>query len=219
DVMTFGKYLGGSATNIAVAAARPGRSASVITRTGNDPFGRFVHHALKHYGVGAHGWVRRTWAGRRPDPRRTAPGALTGGAPWAGPARLPKSAKRPRGRQDDTAADRRPGAGPVPGGPAHRARRGRAAAVRRLLRHLRSREPGRPRPGAARSRTRPARLAALLPGQERAGHGARRGGVRPGAGQAFRLRLHLLDRPRRDEHGPRGGAGHDQPAAGAAAAR
>jgi len=81
DVMTFGKYLGGSATNVAVAAARLGRSAAVITRTGNDPFGRFVHHALKHYGVGAHGWVRRTWAGRRPDPRLTAPGALTGGAP------------------------------------------------------------------------------------------------------------------------------------------
>jgi len=52
DVMTFGKYLGGSATNVAVAAARLGRSAAVITRTGNDPFGRFVHHALKQYGVG-----------------------------------------------------------------------------------------------------------------------------------------------------------------------
>ena len=51
DVTTFGKYLGGSATNVAVAAARLGRSAAVITRTGNDPFGRFVHHALKGYGV------------------------------------------------------------------------------------------------------------------------------------------------------------------------
>jgi 5-dehydro-2-deoxygluconokinase len=51
DVTTFGKYLGGSATNVAVAAARLGRSAAVITRTGNDPFGRFVHHALKRYGV------------------------------------------------------------------------------------------------------------------------------------------------------------------------
>ena len=52
DVTAFGKYLGGSATNVAVAAARLGRSAAVITRTGNDPFGRFVHHALKGYGVG-----------------------------------------------------------------------------------------------------------------------------------------------------------------------
>jgi 5-dehydro-2-deoxygluconokinase len=51
DVTTFGKYLGGSATNVAVAAARLGRSAAVITRTGNDPFGRFVHNAFKQYGV------------------------------------------------------------------------------------------------------------------------------------------------------------------------
>jgi 5-dehydro-2-deoxygluconokinase len=51
DVATFGKYLGGSATNVAVAAARLGRSAAVITRTGNDPFGRFVHRALKGYSV------------------------------------------------------------------------------------------------------------------------------------------------------------------------
>jgi 5-dehydro-2-deoxygluconokinase len=51
DVTTFARYLGGSATNVAVAAARLGRSAAVITRTGNDPFGRFVHHALKRYGV------------------------------------------------------------------------------------------------------------------------------------------------------------------------
>jgi 5-dehydro-2-deoxygluconokinase len=52
DVTTFAKYLGGSATNVAVAAARLGRSAAVITRTGHDPFGRFVHQALKQYGVG-----------------------------------------------------------------------------------------------------------------------------------------------------------------------
>lgn len=51
DVTTFGKYLGGSATNVAVAAARLGRSAAVITRTGVDPFGRFVHQALRGYGV------------------------------------------------------------------------------------------------------------------------------------------------------------------------
>ena len=51
DVTTFGKYLGGSATNVAVAAARLGRSAAVITRTGADPFGRFIHRALRGYGV------------------------------------------------------------------------------------------------------------------------------------------------------------------------
>ena len=51
DVATFGKWLGGSATNVAVAAARYGRRAAVISRTGEDPFGRFVHSALRGYGV------------------------------------------------------------------------------------------------------------------------------------------------------------------------
>ncbi|MGH8970094.1 MAG: 5-dehydro-2-deoxygluconokinase [Actinomycetes bacterium] len=51
DVETFGKYLGGSATNVAVAAARHGRRAAVITRTGDDPFGRFVHKALRELSV------------------------------------------------------------------------------------------------------------------------------------------------------------------------
>jgi 5-dehydro-2-deoxygluconokinase len=51
DVTTFGKFLGGSATNVAVAAARHGRRAAVITRTGDDPFGRFVHTALTDLGV------------------------------------------------------------------------------------------------------------------------------------------------------------------------
>jgi 5-dehydro-2-deoxygluconokinase len=51
EVETFGKYLGGSPTNVAVAAARYGRRAAVITRTGADPFGEFVHSALRGYGV------------------------------------------------------------------------------------------------------------------------------------------------------------------------
>ncbi|MBX6765736.1 MAG: 5-dehydro-2-deoxygluconokinase [Actinomadura rubrobrunea] len=51
DVETFGKYLGGSPTNVAVAAARHGRRTAVITRTGDDPFGRFIHRALRGYGV------------------------------------------------------------------------------------------------------------------------------------------------------------------------
>jgi len=51
DVRSFGKYLGGSATNVAVAAARLGRGSAVITRTGQDPFGRFVHKALRQYRV------------------------------------------------------------------------------------------------------------------------------------------------------------------------
>ena len=51
DVTSFGKYLGGSPTNVAVAAARHGRSAAVITKTGDDPFGAFVRQALDGYGV------------------------------------------------------------------------------------------------------------------------------------------------------------------------
>jgi 5-dehydro-2-deoxygluconokinase len=51
DVESFGKYLGGSATNVAVAAARYGRRSAVITRTGADPFGLFLHDALRGFGV------------------------------------------------------------------------------------------------------------------------------------------------------------------------
>ena len=51
SVTTFGRFLGGSATNVAVAAARHGRRSAVITRTGDDPFGRFVHAALASLGV------------------------------------------------------------------------------------------------------------------------------------------------------------------------
>lgn len=50
-VETFGKFLGGSATNVAVAAARHGRRSAVVTRTGEDAFARFVHLALRDLGV------------------------------------------------------------------------------------------------------------------------------------------------------------------------
>jgi 5-dehydro-2-deoxygluconokinase len=51
DVETFGKYLGGSASNVAVAAARHGHRVAVVTRTGDDPLGRFLHKALRDFGV------------------------------------------------------------------------------------------------------------------------------------------------------------------------
>jgi 5-dehydro-2-deoxygluconokinase len=51
DVTSFGKYLGGSATNVAVAASRHGHRTAVITRTGEDPFGEYVHRALREFGV------------------------------------------------------------------------------------------------------------------------------------------------------------------------
>jgi 5-dehydro-2-deoxygluconokinase len=51
EVRTFAKFLGGSASNVAVAAARHGRRSAVITRTGADPFGEFLHDALRGFGV------------------------------------------------------------------------------------------------------------------------------------------------------------------------
>ncbi|QES45917.1 5-dehydro-2-deoxygluconokinase [Streptomyces venezuelae] len=51
DVTAFGKFLGGSASNVAVAAARLGRRVAVITRTGEDPFGEYLHGALRDFGV------------------------------------------------------------------------------------------------------------------------------------------------------------------------
>jgi len=51
DVTTFGKFLGGSATNVSVAAAKYGHRSAIITKTGNDPFGRFVRSKLRELGV------------------------------------------------------------------------------------------------------------------------------------------------------------------------
>ncbi len=51
DVKTFRKMLGGSATNVAVAAARYGRRSGVITKVGDDPFGPYARRALEEFGV------------------------------------------------------------------------------------------------------------------------------------------------------------------------
>jgi 5-dehydro-2-deoxygluconokinase len=51
DVKTFEKFLGGSATNVAVAAARYGRHVALVTRTGDDPFGRYVRREAERLGV------------------------------------------------------------------------------------------------------------------------------------------------------------------------
>ena len=53
EVRTFRKMLGGSPTNVAVAAARLGRRAAVVTKVGDDPFGAYVRSALVHFGVDA----------------------------------------------------------------------------------------------------------------------------------------------------------------------
>jgi 5-dehydro-2-deoxygluconokinase len=51
EVRTFRKMLGGSPTNVAVAAARLGRTAAVVTKVGDDPFGEYVREALREFGV------------------------------------------------------------------------------------------------------------------------------------------------------------------------
>ena len=51
EVRTFAKFLGGSPSNVAVAAARYGRRSAIITHTGDDPFGAYIHDALRGFGV------------------------------------------------------------------------------------------------------------------------------------------------------------------------
>ncbi|MFF4409380.1 5-dehydro-2-deoxygluconokinase [Streptomyces sp. NPDC001404] len=51
QVETFGRFLGGSAANVAVAAARLGRRTALISRTGDDPFGQYLHETLRDFGV------------------------------------------------------------------------------------------------------------------------------------------------------------------------
>jgi 5-dehydro-2-deoxygluconokinase len=53
SVRTFAKSLGGTATNVAVAAARLGRRSGVLTKVGPDPFGDYVRDALRGFGVSA----------------------------------------------------------------------------------------------------------------------------------------------------------------------
>ena len=50
-VTAFSRSLGGTATNVAVAASRLGRSTAVITKVGDDPFGRYAVAALQGFGV------------------------------------------------------------------------------------------------------------------------------------------------------------------------
>ena len=53
EVRTFAKSLGGSATNVAVAAARLGHRSAVVTKVGDDGFGPYVRAALEGFGVDA----------------------------------------------------------------------------------------------------------------------------------------------------------------------
>ena len=51
DPQTFTKSVGGSPTNVAVAAARLGHTAAVATKVGADPFGAFIRERLDGWGV------------------------------------------------------------------------------------------------------------------------------------------------------------------------
>jgi 5-dehydro-2-deoxygluconokinase len=51
EVESFGKFLGGSAANVAVAAARLGNRTALISGVADDPFGRFVRAELGRLGV------------------------------------------------------------------------------------------------------------------------------------------------------------------------
>jgi 5-dehydro-2-deoxygluconokinase len=43
--------LGGTAGNVAVAVARHGHDVALVSRTGEDPFGEYLHRALRDFGV------------------------------------------------------------------------------------------------------------------------------------------------------------------------
>jgi 5-dehydro-2-deoxygluconokinase len=55
DMGSFAKYVGGSPTNTAVAAARLGLKAGVLTRVGADHMGRFIREQLAREGVDVRG--------------------------------------------------------------------------------------------------------------------------------------------------------------------
>jgi 5-dehydro-2-deoxygluconokinase len=61
EVTSFAKFLGGTATNVAVGAARLGHSAGVLTKVGPDGFGAYVRQALEGFGVDA------SYVGTAPD--------------------------------------------------------------------------------------------------------------------------------------------------------
>ena len=50
---TFHKSIGGSPTNVAVAAAKLGHSSAIVTKVGVDPLGDYVINKLKSFGVNA----------------------------------------------------------------------------------------------------------------------------------------------------------------------
>lgn len=55
DMASFAKYIGGSPTNTAIGASRLGLNAGLLTRVGDDHFGRFIREELGREGVDTRG--------------------------------------------------------------------------------------------------------------------------------------------------------------------
>lgn len=51
DVERFGRFLGGSATNVAAATSRLGHRTAIVTRIGDDDFGTFILQELRRLGI------------------------------------------------------------------------------------------------------------------------------------------------------------------------
>ncbi len=73
EVESFAKSIGGSPTNVAVAAARLGTPSAVVTAVGHDEFGAYVRGALAGFGVdtsfvGSHPTLRTPLAIAAMDP-------------------------------------------------------------------------------------------------------------------------------------------------------
>ncbi|AWE42408.1 MULTISPECIES: 5-dehydro-2-deoxygluconokinase [unclassified Actinobaculum] len=51
EVTSFGKYLGGTTSNVACAAARLGEDVATLTGVGDDPFGRWIRSEFERLGV------------------------------------------------------------------------------------------------------------------------------------------------------------------------
>src|SRR5690554_697109 len=57
DMQSFAKYIGGSPTNTAVGGARLGLRTGLLTRVGDDHFGRFIREQLQREGVSTPGVI------------------------------------------------------------------------------------------------------------------------------------------------------------------
>ncbi|MEL6311142.1 MAG: PfkB family carbohydrate kinase, partial [Pseudomonadota bacterium] len=57
DMRSFAKYIGGSPTNMAAGTARLGLKSAVITRVGDEHFGRFISEQLSRERVDVRGVI------------------------------------------------------------------------------------------------------------------------------------------------------------------